>query len=193
MSLYDAVIVGGGHNALTCAAYLARAGRKVLVLERREQVGGAAVTEELYKGFRYSVCSYIISWLRPYIIRDLKLTDFGLSIITLESAFTPYPDGRSLCRTADPAETHAEISKFSKVDADRYAEFGATMSRLARFAKGVIDQKTPLPSSFKPADLLLSLGLGKRVVDLGSELAEHQKAQSLQRKAIPIALLLIYD
>ena len=80
---YDAIIVGGGHNGLVCAAYLARAGRKVLVLERRHVLGGAAVTEELYPGFKFSVCSYVVSLFRPHIIRELNLAEHGLSMIPL--------------------------------------------------------------------------------------------------------------
>ena len=83
MKRYDAIIVGGGHNGLTCAAYLARAGRTVLVLERRERVGGAAVTEEVFPGFKFSVYSYVVSLLRPEIIRDLELPKHGLHILPL--------------------------------------------------------------------------------------------------------------
>ena len=132
---YDAVVVGGGHNGLTCAAYLAKAGRKVLVLERRHVVGGAAVTEEIHPGFQYTVCSYVVSLLRPEVIRDLKLADFGLSVLPLECAFTPFPDGRSLCRWPDAAKTREEIAQFSSRDADMYPEFGMAMGKLARFAK----------------------------------------------------------
>src|SRR5919206_48033 len=84
---YDAIIIGGGHNGLTCAAYLARAGRKVVVLERRHVVGGAAVTEEVFPGFRFSVCSYVVSLLRPEIIRELDLPKHGLEILPLDGAF----------------------------------------------------------------------------------------------------------
>ena len=89
---WDAIVVGGGHNGLTCAAYLAKAGRKVLVLERRHVLGGAAVSEEIYPGFTYSVCSYVVSLLRPWIIRELELPRFGLDLIPLESSFLPLPD-----------------------------------------------------------------------------------------------------
>ena len=117
---YDAIVVGGGHNGLCCAAYLARAGRKVLVLERRHLVGGAAVTEEIYPGFKYSVCSYVVSLLRPQIVRELELPKYGLDIIPLDCAFTPYPDGRSLARWGDWEKSRREIEKFSVRDAEVY-------------------------------------------------------------------------
>lgn len=140
---YDAVIVGGGHNGLTCAAYLARAGRSVLVLERRHVLGGAAVSEELHPGFTFSVCSYVVSLLRPHIIRELELARNGLEIIPLDCSFLPLPDGRSLARWGDPHRTHREISAFSPRDADVYPEFGMAMTKLARFAKNLIDSPAP--------------------------------------------------
>ncbi|HEX2928860.1 MAG TPA: FAD-dependent oxidoreductase, partial [Candidatus Binatia bacterium] len=85
MAQYDAIIIGGGHNGLACAAYLAKAGRKSLVLERRHVIGGAAVTEEIYPGFKYSVCSYVVSLLRPEVIRELELAKYDLEIIPLDS------------------------------------------------------------------------------------------------------------
>ena len=88
-SSYDVIVVGGGHNGLTTAAYLAKAGRSVLVLERRHLVGGAAVSEEIYPGFIYSVCSYVISLLRPEVIQELNLAQHGLQIIPLEGTSIP--------------------------------------------------------------------------------------------------------
>ncbi len=93
MVTYDAIVIGAGHNGLTTAAYLAKAGKKVLVLERRHVLGGAAVTEEIFPGFKYSVCSYVVSLLRPEVIRDLDLTKYDLEIIPLDSTFTPLPNG----------------------------------------------------------------------------------------------------
>ena len=91
---YDVIVVGGGHNGLINAAYLARSGRKVLVVERRHVLGGAAVTEEIFPGFKYSVCSYVVSLLRPEIIRELDLPRHGLEILPLDGTFTPMPDRR---------------------------------------------------------------------------------------------------
>ena len=167
---WDAIVVGGGHNGLTCAAYLARAGRKVLVLERRHVLGGAAVSEELHPGFTYSVCSYVVSLLRPWIIRDLELPRFGLEIIPLEAAFSPYPDGRALCRWADPERTRREIAAFSRRDAEVYAEFGKKMSQLARFVQPLVDAPAPRPASLNPLELLDMLRIARRYRDLDDEL-----------------------
>jgi phytoene dehydrogenase-like protein len=134
-SSYDAVVVGGGHNGLTCAAYLAKAGRKVLVLERRHIVGGATVSEELHPGFTFSVCSYVVSLLRPHIVRELELAKYGLELIPLDCSFTPLPDGRSLARWGDKERTRREIAAFSPLDAERYPDFGLAMTRLSFFAK----------------------------------------------------------
>ena len=116
---YEAVVIGGGHNGLVCAAYLAKAGRKVLVLERRHVLGGAAVTEELHPGFQFSVCSYVVSLFRPSIIRDLDLAKHGMEIIPLETAFAPRIDDWGLCRWSDPGRTRHEISRFSARDQSR--------------------------------------------------------------------------
>src|ERR1700730_5464959 len=97
-STYDAIVIGGGHNGLTTAAYLAKAGKKVLVLERRHGDGGAAIPHEPYAGFKYSVCSYVVSLLRPEVIRELELPKYDLEIIPLDSTFTPMPDGNYLAR-----------------------------------------------------------------------------------------------
>ncbi len=163
---WDAIVVGGGHNGLVCAAYLARAGRKVLVLERRHVLGGAAVSEELHPGFTFSVCSYVVSLLRPWIIRDLGLARHGLQIIPLDCAFSPLPDGRSLARWSDPERTRREISEFSQKDAEAYSEFGQAMLQVARFVKPLIDQPAFDPTSLAPGDLLEALKFGRRFKQL---------------------------
>jgi len=114
---YDAIIVGGGHNGLTCAAYLAKAGRKVLVLEQRYLVGGAAVTEEKFPGFKYTVFSYVVSLLRPEVIRELELAKHRLQIVPTNGAWVPMENGDQLAMYSDPASLREEIKRHSKRDA----------------------------------------------------------------------------
>ena len=152
-SHYDAIVIGAGHNGLTAAAYLARAGRKVLVLERRHVVGGAAVTEEIYPGFKYSVCSYVVSLLRPEIIRELELAKHGLELLPLDGTFTPMPSGDYLWRTNDHAQTFREISRHSRVDAEAYDEYGLAMVDMSRFAKPILGMTPSDPFSRKLRDL----------------------------------------
>src|SRR5256886_7109793 len=113
---YDVIVIGGGHNGLVNAAYLARAGKRVLVLERRGVLGGAAVTEEVFPGFKYSVCSYVVSLLRPQIIRELDLAAHGLQILPLECSFAPAVDGPGLVRWPDAKKTYDEIARYSARD-----------------------------------------------------------------------------
>src|SRR5215212_4138863 len=113
---YDAIVIGGGHNGLTCAGYLAKAGRSVLVLERRHVLGGAAVTEEIFPGYKFSTCSYVVSLLRPNVVRDLELPRFGLQILPLETTFNPLLEGGYLLRGKDPETTYRSIAKFSRRD-----------------------------------------------------------------------------
>ena len=109
---YDAVVIGGGHNGLVSAAYLARGGLRTLVLERRELLGGATLTQEVFPGFRFSVVSYVVSLLRPEIIRDLELPRHGLHILPLDGTFTPL-EGDHLWRTDDHAQTMRELRRWS--------------------------------------------------------------------------------
>src|SRR4249920_1603133 len=111
---YDVIVVGGGHNGLISAAYLAKAGRRVLVLERRHVLGGAAVTEEVVSGYSFSVASYVVSLLRPEIIRELELARHGLEILPLDGTFTPLPEGNHLWRSNDHAQTFRDIARFSR-------------------------------------------------------------------------------
>jgi len=159
---YDAIVIGGGHNGLTAAAYLARAGRKVLVLERRDIVGGAAVTEEVFPGFRFSVASYVVSLLRPEIIRDFDLPRHGLEILPLDGTFTPMPGGDYLWRVNDHARTRREIARHSKLDAEAYDEYGRAMVEMARFVKPILNMTPPDPMTLDPRELMKLAFLGKR-------------------------------
>jgi phytoene dehydrogenase-like protein len=173
---YHAIVIGGGHNGLTAAAYLARAGRKVLVLERRHVVGGAAVTEEVFPGFRFSVCSYVVSLLRPEIIRELDLPRHGLEILPLDGTFTPMPNGDYLWRVNDHGKTRREIARHSKLDAEAYDEYGKAMVEMARFVKPILNMTPPDPLSLNPRDLGRLLFLGKRF----RALAEQDRVNQLQ-------------
>src|SRR5439155_5901893 len=124
--MHDVIIVGGGHNGLTCATYLARAGAKVLVLERRHVLGGACTTEEVWPGCKVSTAAYVNSLLRPQIVRELELKKHGFAMLPRDpSSFTPFPDGRSLLMGPDTPMTHAEVSKFSRKDADALPRYEA--------------------------------------------------------------------
>ena len=140
---YDAIIVGGGHNGLTTAAYLAKAGRSVLVLERRHLLGGAAVSEEIYPGFIYSVCSYVVSLLRPEVIQELNLAQHGLNIVPLEGSFTPMENGDYMAFWPDEGDTREEIKRHSIRDADRYTEFNELMYDLAYAVKPILGMVPP--------------------------------------------------
>jgi phytoene dehydrogenase-like protein len=143
---YDAIVVGGGHNGLTCAAYLAKAGRKTLVLERRHLLGGAAVSEEIYPGFTYTICSYVVSLLRPEVIQELELAKHGLQIMPLDSAFAPMENGDYFANYADPAATREEIRRHSERDAENYSKFSQVMYEMAFAVKPIIGMVPPDPA-----------------------------------------------
>ncbi|XP_024978257.1 pyridine nucleotide-disulfide oxidoreductase domain-containing protein 2 [Cynara cardunculus var. scolymus] len=141
---WDALVIGGGHNGLTAAAYLAQSGLSVAVLERRHLIGGAAITEELIPGFKFSRCSYLQSLLRPSIIRDLELGRHGLKLLKRSpSSFTPCLDGRYLLLGPDAELNHSEISKFSKRDADAYPRYENQLETFCKFMDPLIDSSPP--------------------------------------------------
>jgi phytoene dehydrogenase-like protein len=162
---FDAVVIGGGHNGLTTAAYLARAGKKVVVLEKRHVLGGAATTEEVFPGFRFSVASYVVSLLRPEIIRELELPKHGLEILPLDGTFTPLDDDY-LWRVNDHGKTMRELRRWSKNDAEAYEEYGQLMVDMARFIKPILSVVPPDPGKVNPMQWLPLVGLAKKFRDL---------------------------
>ncbi|HEX9918321.1 MAG TPA: NAD(P)/FAD-dependent oxidoreductase, partial [Pyrinomonadaceae bacterium] len=131
-------------------------------LERRHVLGGAAVTEEVFPGFKFSVASYVVSLLRPEIIRELDLPRHGLEILPLDGTFTPMPDGDYLWRTNDHAKTRREIARHSKLDAEAYDEYGRAMVEMGRFVKPILGMTPPDPTSLSPKGLMDLLFLGRR-------------------------------
>ena len=163
---FDVIVIGGGHNGLVAAAYLARAGKKVVVLERRHIIGGAAVTEEIIPGYKFSEFSYVVSLLRPEIIRDLDLPRHGLKILPLPSTFTPMENGDYLAAWDDHDLTQREIYRHSPKDAEAYDEYSRVMARTAKAIKPLLSMLPPDPSSLSPRDLLGLLKLGKYAAGL---------------------------
>lgn len=163
--MYDCIIIGAGHNGLVCANYLARAGWKVLVLERRPLVGGACVSEALWPGYRVSTASYVVSLLLPEIIEDLRLAEHGYRVLARNpSSFTPCLDGRHLLLGPDRELTRQQISKFSQRDAQQYPEYERLLERVAEALEPTLNQTPPdllpMPSDWR------RIGLGKRLRDL---------------------------
>lgn len=161
---FDAIIIGGGHNGLVCAAYLAKAGKKVCVLERRHVLGGCATTENLWPGYKVSTAAYVISLFLPQIIRDLRLKSYGLEVLPrTPSSFTPLPDGQSLLMGPDKELCHREISKFSVKDAEAYPKYEALLESIAVALEPVLNEAAPdplpLPTEWR------KIGIPKRMRD----------------------------
>jgi phytoene dehydrogenase-like protein len=188
-SKFDVVVVGGGHNGLVCAAYLAKAGRSVCVLERRHVLGGCATTEELWPGYKVSTAAYVISLFLPQIIRELKLKEYGLTILPRSpSSFTPLPDGRSLLLGPDAGLCRREISKFSARDAEAYPRYNAFLERVAQVLEPVLSQAAPDPLPLP--DEWRDIGLSKRFRD-GKKMWALYRALGELGADIPAAIELL--
>jgi phytoene dehydrogenase-like protein len=159
---YDAIVIGGGHNGLTNAAYLSKAGLRTLVLERRPLVGGAAITEELRPGFWFTTFSYALSLLRPDIIHDLDLVKHGFMPILMPTTFCPKEDGDYLLLGQDHGENHKEIERHSKHDADAYDAFNHDVNKVLQAIKPLLDEVPPDIFSDDPEELIRLAALGGR-------------------------------
>ncbi|MEX2650229.1 MAG: NAD(P)/FAD-dependent oxidoreductase [Alphaproteobacteria bacterium] len=159
MSDYDAVIVGAGHNGLVCGTYLAKAGLKVCALERRPVIGGPAVTEELWPGYRVSVASFVMTLLQPKISLDLELGRFGLEVIETPPGFQPFPDGRCIFFWPDTERLAAEISKFSRHDAASYPCYVAHMEALVPVLRRLLFETPVDPTTGRLKDIVRTASL----------------------------------
>ena len=189
MSVYDSVIIGGGHNGLVCSAYLARAGKKVLVLERRHVLGGACVTEELWPGYKVSTAAYVVSLLLPEIESDLRLKEYGYEVLRrVPSSFTPFEDGRFLILGPDQAENRSEISKFSAADAEAWPKYEALLEAVAEKLEPILSETPPdllpLPKTWRKRSF------GKKLRDAGKARDIYRAFESLGT-AIPEAIELL--
>ncbi len=177
-SAYDAVVIGGGHNGLVCACYLAKAGKRVCVLERRHVLGGCATTEELWPGYKVSTAAYVISLFQTEIIRELKLKSHGLEILPrTPSSFTPLPDGRSLLMGPEPGLNQREISKFSTADAAAYPKYEALLEKIAKQLEPTLNETAPdllpLPNDWR------RIGIPKKMRDTKKLWSLYQAMASL--------------
>jgi len=167
----DAIVVGAGHNGLVAAAYLARAGLRTLVLERRDRVGGACVTEEPWRGFRVSRAAYVAGLLRPAVVRELRLRDHGLRLLRrAPSSYTPLPDRPGLLLGPDAAASCASIARFSAADAERFAAYEAFLGRIAAWLEPTLDRPPPDPARLRAGDLRTLAGLARGAWRLRGEL-----------------------
>ncbi|MGI9480940.1 MAG: phytoene desaturase family protein [Hyphomicrobiales bacterium] len=159
---YDAIVIGAGHNGLVNACYLQRAGLDVLVVEKNDWIGGAAVSRELHPGFRYSNCSYVCSLLRPEIMRDLELQKHGLQVLAFDGGAVFTQDGDYLASYRDHDAHRREIARFSSKDAESYDRYSRDTARQCRFIQPLLMRTAPDPASFKPRDIGELLYLGKK-------------------------------
>jgi len=166
---YDAIIIGAGHNGLTNAAYLAKAGLNVVVLEKNDYIGGASVTREMHEGWHYSSSSYVCSLLRQALHRDLDLTRHGLLLVPYLGTVNFADDGRTLTAYTNPEADYLELKRHSPHDADSMFRFQSDMGRYAHFIRKTLLRTPPDPTSFKPRDIRELLWMGKQMWALGEK------------------------
>ena len=169
MTQYDVLVLGAGHNGLTTAAFLAKAGLKVLCLEKNDYIGGAAVSRNLYKDWIYSNCSYVCSLLRPEIYRALELHRHGLQITPYDASVTFMENGDYYGSYLDPAVQYREMARHSRRDADAYVRYSADVQRQCRVIRDFLLTTPPDPTSFHPRDLLGLLAIGGKFAELGED------------------------
>ena len=174
--MYDAVIIGAGHNGLVAGCYLARAGMTVCVVEKNDWVGGAAVSRELYPGFTYSNCSYVSSLFRPEIMRDLELPKHGLQILPYEGGAVFTEDGGYLGMFRDHDANRREFARHSKHDAEAYDRYSRDVLQFCRFIRPMLMRTPPDPSSFRPRDIAELIWLGRKM----AEMSERQIAEMVR-------------
>ena len=186
---YDCVVIGGGHNGLVTAAYLAKAGKSVCVLERRHILGGCACTEEVWPGYRVSTAAYVISLFLPEITRDLRLKQYGLEVLPRNpSSFTPLLDGRSLTLGPDMVASQREIAKFSRRDAEAYPKYNALLERVAKVLEPTLNKAAPDP--FPLPKEWRKVGVGKRLRD-GAKLLDMYRSLDGLGHDLPEAIELL--
>ena len=188
-SQFDCVVIGGGHNGLVAACYLAKAGKKVCLLERRHVLGGCSVTEELWPGYKVSTASYVVSLLLPEIIAELRLKEYGLKILPRNpSSFTPMADGRHLLLGPNGEENRRQIAKFSQRDAERYGQYEALLERVAAVLEPLLMQ--PAPDLLPMPRAWRAIGLLKRFRDLRAARRMHRSLKKLGNE-LPEAIELL--
>ena len=197
-SQFDVIVIGGGHNGLVCGAYLAKSGLKVLVLERRSVIGGAAVTEEFHPGFRASTFSYLMSLLHPRVIADLELRQLGLEVLPATDLFCPLREGNHIVFSDDIAKTQGEFARFSKRDAEIYPAFDEYLQQSARIVRKLLFETPVDPTkrdwkSFKEGAQLLwryrKIGnTAYRIVDLLTQSAHEYLSAWFESDPVKVVL-----
>ena len=164
---YDAIVAGAGHNGLTTACYLAKAGLKTLVIEKNDMIGGAAISRELYEGWTYSNCSYVCSLLRQEVIRDLELPKYGLQVVPYQGSVSFHEDGGYFSSYDDHHAFRREVARYSEKDVDAYDRYSQLVMRQCRFIRPFLLRSAPDPTTLRPRDIGELIYLAKRVHELG--------------------------